>query len=416
MAISINSIYEIAILVIGFIAFAFLAWRNFERALYLVIIFLPLYILKVKLFIIPFNVLEILIWFLFAVWILRGAYRNIDLSKFKDFLWPVVLILGGVILGLFISDNFKISAGIFKGWFLTPLIFALILVGELKGDEKKKNIFWSFYISAVLVAIIALSYYIGGKVTFDGRLSAFFLSPNHLAMYLAPGFLAGLGLFGLTDSRKQRILLAAGLFICGLSIYFTFSYLAWISVLAAAAFWPIIKFKWLDKNDKKLLLIGCLLFVILLAGLFFSQFGSEKLDNLLHSDRSSWQSRLMIWRAAGEIIKDHPILGIGAGMFQGYYLKYQSRFSVPYLEWAVPQPHNLFLAFWLQAGLAGLVGLIWLLAVFFKKTFSLLKNKNQLALILIILMGYIILHGLLDTTYFKNDSAVIFWIIIALAI
>jgi O-antigen ligase len=109
-------------------------------------------------------------------------------------------------------------------------------------------------------------------------------------------------------------------------------------------------------------------------------------------------------------------LGIGPGMFQDYYLKYQSHFPVSYLEWAVPEPHNLFLAFWLETGLLGLAGFIWLLAIFFKKLFLLFKKSNYFATILIMLMGYILIHGLADTTYFKNDLSVVFWLAVALGI
>ena len=130
----------------------------------------------------------------------------------------------------------------------------------------------------------------------------------------------------------------------------------------------------------------------------------------------SIKSRLVIWQSAWEILKDHPLIGIGPGMFQKYYLDYQPRFE-PYPEWAVPQPHNIFLAFWLQTGLLGLIGLVWLLAVFFRETKKGL-NPGQGSILMIILMAamiYVIVHGLVDTTYWKNDLAIIFWLITALA-
>jgi len=122
----------------------------------------------------------------------------------------------------------------------------------------------------------------------------------------------------------------------------------------------------------------------------------------------------MVWSAAGKILADNWLLGIGPGMFQQYYLEYQKYFPVPYLEWAVPQPHNLFLAFWLQAGILGLIGFIWLIINFFRRLFNFFINqKSPLALSLMAIMVYILAHGLLDTTYWKNDLSLIFWTIIA---
>ena len=145
---------------------------------------------------------------------------------------------------------------------------------------------------------------------------------------------------------------------------------------------------------------------------------SQKFQTFLDSPRSSLESRLMIWQSAWTIIKDHSLIGIGPGMFQKYYLDYQAKFP-PYLEWAVPQPHNIFLAFWLQTGLLGLIGFIWLLFRFFEsvtpnRSDTPQKISKKLSLVLMAAMIYILIHGLVDTPYWKNDLSIIFWLLIAL--
>ena len=145
---------------------------------------------------------------------------------------------------------------------------------------------------------------------------------------------------------------------------------------------------------------------------------SNKFQGFVDLSYPSLKSRLVIWQSAWEITKDHSLIGIGPGMFQEYYLDYQPRFK-PYLEWAVPQPHNVFLAFWLQTGLIGLIGLIWLLIVFFRNCIKYLKVSDSkikiLNFILLSVMAYILIHGLIDTTYWKNDLSVMFWLITALS-
>jgi putative inorganic carbon (hco3(-)) transporter len=214
--------------------------------------------------------------------------------------------------------------------------------------------------------------------------------------------------------KKEKLFFLAIIIVSGLALYLTFSYATWLALIIWVLFWLFFRGIGATRKKKTAIIYG-LLFLAAIAILFVSQLNSEKLDNFLHSGRSSWQSRLMIWRAAWAMAKDHPIFGIGPGMFQDYYLKYQNRFVIPYLEWAVPQPHNLFLAFWLETGLLGLVGFIWLLIIFFKKIYASARS-NYLALILAMMMGYTLTHGLIDTTYFKNDLAVVFWVIIAFAV
>jgi O-antigen ligase len=410
MSVLLNSPYEIVLLIIGLAGFFWLAIKKFEGALCLVVFFMPLYLFKIRILFIPINVLEILIGLLFLIWLFEKKYKDIKLPDIASFALPALLIILGAILSTLTSVNFNVSAGILKSWFVVPVIFALMVATEIKNIGQIKKILSWLAGSSGLIAWLAIIYFLSGQVTFDGRLAAFYLSPNQLAMYLAPGFLISLALFFQTV-KKEKIFFGAIMTGCGLALYLTFSYAAWVAILMAALGWFFLR----TKRKKKTAIVYGLLFLFLIGILSFSQSDSAKLDNLLHSARSSWQSRLMIWRAAWLIIGDHPILGIGPGMFQEFYLAYQSRFPIPYLEWAVPQPHNIFLAFWLETGLLGLVAFFWLIIIFIKKVIKTLKGKDTgLPQILAMLMGYILIHGLIDTTYFKNDLAVVFWLIIAL--
>jgi len=127
----------------------------------------------------------------------------------------------------------------------------------------------------------------------------------------------------------------------------------------------------------------------------------------------------MIWKSAGKILEDHPLWGSGPGNFQIKYLEYQKYFP-PYLEWAVPQPHNLYLAFWLQTGILGIVGFLVLIAKWIKNVIRIIKNHQngnlQIASVLAGIMLYILIHGIADTTYWKNDLALIFWTIFSLGL
>jgi O-antigen ligase len=110
------------------------------------------------------------------------------------------------------------------------------------------------------------------------------------------------------------------------------------------------------------------------------------------------------------MIKNHWLIGIGPGNYQEKYLDYQ-KYYPPYLEWAVPHPHNLYLAFWLYGGIAGLIGFLSLIFLWFKGILPKIKSgPDWTALVSLGIMAYILTHGLIDTTYFKNDLAVIFWL------
>jgi O-antigen ligase len=400
-------------------AFAMLAWRRFDFSLALVLFSAPLYLLKIIIVGLPLTVLELLILVIFIVWLIKKTKNHLlfDLFKKIDFgeIWlPILLILAGILIATMFSPDVKTSAGILKSWFVEPIIFGIVLIDTVGTKKQLGKLLHAILFSGTLVATISLVYLPTSQLTFDGRLRAFFLSPNQLAMYLAPSILICLGFLLQNENKQWRQAAAWCALPLGVSFYFTFSYAAWFGVLVALAIMFFVFAKWQGDKTKKALLACLLLLAILIAIFGYLQWKSPKLSDLLYSSRSSFQSRLMIWRSALEILKTHWFLGIGPGLFQKYYLAYQKYFP-PYLEWAVPQPHNLFLAFWLQAGLLGFVGLVLLLINFFRKTLkNFFKTKQPLLLILAAVMIYILAHGLLDTTYWKNDLALIFWAIISL--
>ncbi len=411
---------EIFLVIFGLLVFSFIAWRRLDLGLSLVLFFAPLYLLKIIIAGLPLTVLELMILAVFIIWVIKKAEGNFSLDSFKKmgavkFWLPLLLILAGVFFSALLSPDIKISAGIFKSWFLEPIIFGLILIDTIKTKRQAGNLLLALLFSGTAVAIISFGYLPGEQMAFGGRLRAFFLSPNHLAMYLAPAFLIGVGFLLQSENKRWRQAAAWCLLPLGISCYLTFSYAAGLGVLAAIGIMLFFVGRW--QGDKtKMALLSCLFILIILMGVLgYLQWNSPKLNDFLHSNRSSWQSRLMIWRSSFEILKGHWLWGIGPGMFQKYYLEYQKYFLVPYLEWAVPQPHNVFLAFWLQAGIMGLVGFILLIINFFHSTFKFFWNKKRpLALVLLAVMIYILVHGLLDTIYWKNDLALIFWTITAL--
>lgn len=421
----------------GLICLAFLSRRKIEYGIYLIVFFLPFYLVKINVFGIPSTVLELGIYILFLVWLIKnykafsaaGVKKQLsDFQKSEKILsFGVLLLLSGAIVSTVFSPDIRASAGILKGWFLDPFLVFIVLVAEIKTFEQKKNILKALFLSGLAAAIASLAYLfipeLGG-VSYDGRLHAFYLSPNHLAMYLAPALI--IGLWFAISVEKRFLCVISGILIAA-AIYFTYSYAAWFAVFISIGLFIFLLakktpgFRWkheFRENEKRGLLILAVFALIFLAA-FLGQLGTDKFNNLKNlAYRSSFNSRIMIWRSAFEIGKDNFIIGIGPGNFQRFYLDYQSRFSEPYLEWAVPEPHNVFLAFWLETGLLGLIGFVLILSKFFDA--SIIKKasieERGLTLVLLAIMTYTAVHGFFDTTYWKNDLSVIFWLVLGMTV
>lgn len=380
-----------------------------KSGVYLVVFCLPLYLIKFSVLGLPTNVLEAIILTLFLAWLIKNKISGIkEFFKNKTIIWPVLLIFVGVVLATIFSWDLRLSMGILKGWFIIPFLFFMVLITTINQEEIKK-VLNTFVLSGFVVSVISLIYLILGKLDVHGRLQGIYNSPNYLAMYLAPALIIGIGYYVFTflaspsETRSRMSPSLSNIFVfflisCFLlSVFFTKSYGALLGLLGAMGFGVVFH---LYKRNKKWLALS----IIIIGFIFILIFGLIKIKSL--DGLKSFDARFVIWETAINSFTDYPITGIGPGTFEYYF--------PPYPKWGVPQPHSIYFAFLLQTGIIGFIGFIWLLIWFFK--IGIKQINNHLSLIIMMVMTYTLTHGLVDTTYWKNDLSVFFWIIIGLMI
>jgi O-antigen ligase len=123
--------------------------------------------------------------------------------------------------------------------------------------------------------------------------------------------------------------------------------------------------------------------------------------------------RLSLWHSSVEMIRDHPVFGVGLDQF--LYV-YAPRYVRPeaWPERFTSHPHDLILDLWLRLGIMGLAVAGLYLFLFTRSVRRLAKEQNALgvAAAAAILAGT--LHGLVDNGYFLPDLALAFWLFSAL--
>ncbi|MFH1129457.1 MAG: O-antigen ligase family protein [Patescibacteria group bacterium] len=371
--------------------------------------------------------LELLIYALFIWWLINKGYKGFwkTIKHERLLIWGILLLLLGVSIAVLFSWNIRLSAGIWKAWFIDPLLFFMIFVSIIKKDDIK-NVFKAMICSGVVVATISLVYLFLGEFNYQGRLQGIFDSPNYLAMYLAVPLLSlwtspWLSLW--TSPKKQlhkdtgqrpsealpsvsassltmrlglrKVFLPIIFLVLVITLFFTKSFGALLGILAVLGFWLV--FNLYNKNKQKLLLRTIFLIFVLVVII-----GSVKINSIEGS--KSFDARFVIWQQAINVFIEHPLTGIGPGTFEDYF--------PPYPKWGVPQPHNIFLAFLIQTGLIGFIGFLLILIWFFSSCGRPAVGWRHL--VVLCLMVYIFAHGLVDTTYWKNDLSIVFWVIIGL--
>lgn len=131
------------------------------------------------------------------------------------------------------------------------------------------------------------------------------------------------------------------------------------------------------------------------------------LEGVLASRENSAQLRIDIWKGAWTLLSEHPVRGVGLGQFEGAF------HDIRPLSHVVdhPTPHNLYLAWWLELSLAGLLVMGGALLLALR---TLWKNRRDAeALAVLAAMLTIAIHGLIDTPYFHPTLTLMFWFLMA---
>jgi len=98
---------------------------------------------------------------------------------------------------------------------------------------------------------------------------------------------------------------------------------------------------------------------------------TREISGLLDLESSSYTARAEFMRCAVEIVKDHPIIGAGAGGWEALYRQYQN-----YSYWTT-ETHSHFLQVWVETGTVGLLAFLamWLILLFY--IFRIYKAKRK---------------------------------------
>ena len=171
------------------------------------------------------------------------------------------------------------------------------------------------------------------------------------------------------------------------------------------------------RKKKKLIYITLGIAAVIFAFTFSAVLKSDKFrrDFLETEGESALRGRVEVWQTAVYAIKQNPIVGTGLGNFDKVYDKYV-RVAIPNepLEPNVILPHNVFLNFWIDTGILGLIMFISVLSYAYILFSKVKRNFPYIAYPAAAILIAIIGHGLVDTSYFKNDLSYLFWLPIAL--
>lgn len=372
------------------------------------------------------NMTNILtVWALVAYVLKRGAQGQALFSGTP--LNRVVLLF--CFLGAFslIMAGFQYGSGYFlsfltplKRWF-TPVFFyflALWIARDRRTIKTTTALMMVVVTVAALMAIREYTYIEGGRLE-SSRVGGIAEHSNTLAAFFVYYMFLFLGFFLVYPKRFGVWLLLVPFLLCFRGIMVTFSRGAYVAFAAAgmAACWFRHKMLFLAAI---LLGVGMLINPIFLPSGIRYRMSSLVVDpaatgaiDLEQNLEGSSSMRLRIWKGAIQMIKDHPMWGVGYGAFPEFIAHYAEG------NIGLRDAHNSYLLVAAEMGLPTLIVFLLILAMIWHYTYWLYRHSADRAMRAIALGFLSGLTGLLVANMFgsRMDSQEVssyFWMLCGL--
>jgi len=364
----------------------------------------------------PMNVFMGLLIFCF---ILKKAIKRETVFSRNAITAPVIFLLAITCLSLLNSVNYRDSI---KGGLLRLIQYALILFivkQETRDARHIKMIFFSFLLGLSLVSCDGIWQVITGRDFIRGyapvfniglvRATASFKDSNLMGIYLSA--LSPL-LFGLTlfyyKGYPRLIFMALSLSVL-MGIVLTYSRPTLLAVYTALLFLGVAR--------RNRLFIAALIILAVIAPFVAPQSVREWARSVEYNPIRFMcnDDRIAVYRNSLNMIRAHPIVGVGANTFMKNYKRYKEASEY---RGIVTQDymyaHNNFLHMASEIGLAGLGIFIWLLYTLFVQCVRIIRKLSEPYMRIVSLsftacLIAFLVNGLTESSLYYSRVALLFW-------
>ncbi len=324
------------------------------------------------------------------------------------------------LISIFWSIDYPSSIrGIFK--LIEACLLYLIFVDEIKDKGHIKKVVFSLLGGLCLASINSIWQILSGYdfirhhalINNIGLMRATgpFPNANVLGVYLAPLIVIAFGLVRYSSQGIKKLILTLILLIALTALVFTFSRPAALAVVISVAILAVLK------RDRLVIVV---LLIILLVAPFIAPKNIKKWAQEVKYNPIIMlcnYDRISIYRNTINMIKHHPITGVGLNTFSKNYLTYKLPEPANAKTGNTIYAHNNFLHMAGEIGILGLLAFLWLLwqlltackNIYFRLDEADLKN---LALCLTAGLIAFLINGLTETNLYYQRVSIMFWYLV----
>lgn len=375
----------------------------------------PAYVIRWHVGPLPTTLLESAILVTIAAFVVE-SYRLGVVPKWRSAVWiPTILFLIAGVISIAVAPDHRAALGLFRAYLVEPIAFGLVVMNVATTPQR----------ALLLVGGLALGGAVAGVANSAVVLNALrhhtydvvntppvviYNTANAVALYLVP-LIAMSGAVALHWRNSAERVAAAGFAaLATLCVLLSFSRGGYLALAVVAVGLAL-------SHRRRWILLGAAVaaFVILMLGS-----STVRHRILLELDFSNGSNTLVgrfhLWSVALQMLRDHPIFGAGLSGFATVIGPYWNPTNIDRFTY----PHNIILNFWSETGLLGLAAFLWILVAGFVWSWRGYRRTEDgwrfIHLGVFLALIAVVVHGLVDVPYWKNDLSLEFWVILSVTL
>lgn len=375
-----NSLAVLVVVLAGFLGLAALAWPSLSTLAVLFVLYSNLAVVAIKFHNVPYVLgagvpLALLIPLAYYVAVRRDPLIVDRVSLL------IVLFLAVQLAGTMISSNVPLSLGILVTSLVEGLALYLLILNVIRTPTMLRRSVWALLAAGALMAVVPVYQQVTGKFTNDfgglgqvsegsftvadeheairqPRLAGTIGEQNRFAQVMLMLVVLGAFAYQIQPVGMPRLLVGIATALAAIGCGLTFSRGAVVAaaltliVLGMVGYIPM----------RRVALCGLLMFGALLLTpqyrvriaslLTLQSFVSEEGATAALEPDGALKGRMTEMTAAFQVFRDHPLLGVGPGMFKFYSEEYSRLIGIRQLV-GTRQAHNLYLGVAADHGVLG---------------------------------------------------------------
>lgn len=319
--------------------------------------------------------------------------RNKTYQKNKIDLPLVLLIL--IVIFSFLKNGFFMGSLQDCIIFLAYFILYFLIIKNLQDKYQFKTFIQIFFFTSFFIALYTILHYYHfiSYLQEYGRVASLIGQKNWISNYLALIFPLMFCFYLLEQIKKKKMIYFIALSFLHAALMICQSRGIWISLSLSLLLGIFLIFKYnffnLFKENKKWLILLLIIFMVIT--LIYSTDNPLNIGPFTVTQRAmstfdekdpSINTRILMWKVTGLMIKNNPFLGGGVGSFKINYSDYQAGFLKEHPEYNIywsnaKEAHNEYLQIGAEIGLFGLGIILIMILKLYNLFINILKKETD---------------------------------------